>query len=165
MGLNAIIKPLFPVLTSAINKSLQFLVKNSWKRRESNPEPLGAKRECCPLSYAAPIAIWSKNIPFPVNARQFLLCLLGSNKGRHRDIKTLCNSHSLWGTVTQAEGGEGNFYFCSASCTKTEIEKSGVQGECLCSSVWRLKNSTLGIEPRSAASIGEHSTPTPPPLL
>ena len=40
---------------SAVNKSQQHQEKISWERRELNPGPLGVKRECCPLCYAAPL--------------------------------------------------------------------------------------------------------------
>ena len=46
MGLNAIIKPLFPVLSSAINKSQQHQEKNSWECQESNPGLLGENQVC-----------------------------------------------------------------------------------------------------------------------
>ena len=46
MGSIDIIKPLFNVLSSAVNKSQQQQEKNSWERRESNPGLLGERQEC-----------------------------------------------------------------------------------------------------------------------
>ena len=52
MGLICIIKPKSTVLSSAINKSHQ--EKNSWECQESNPGPLGAKRDYPFALYGSP---------------------------------------------------------------------------------------------------------------
>ena len=52
MGSIDIMKPLFTVLSSAVNKSQQHQEENSWKHRESNPGLLGEKHVyylCAPL--------------------------------------------------------------------------------------------------------------------
>ena len=54
MSLIDIIKPLSTILSSAVTKSQQHQMKNSWDGRESNRGPLGSKQEGHPLCYAAP---------------------------------------------------------------------------------------------------------------
>ena len=55
MGSIDIIEPLSTVLSSAANNSQQDQKKNSWKRQESNPGPLGEKRERYLCSMQLPI--------------------------------------------------------------------------------------------------------------
>ena len=58
MGLIDIIKPLSTVLTSAVNKSQQYLVKKVSGMPRIEPEAAGREASMQPLCYAAPLFLW-----------------------------------------------------------------------------------------------------------
>ena len=79
MGLIVIIKPLSTVLSSATYKSQQHLEKNSWKCRESNPGPLGAKQKCRPLCHAATLCLMGFDNENNLSGRLKRLYLMATN--------------------------------------------------------------------------------------